>query len=161
MNRKYNINDFFYIIQNFRKKYPKITIATDIIVGFPSETEKQFNNSINLIKKIRPDIVHITRFSARPKTKAKIFPDRIKTEDVKNRSRILSNISIEISRNNNKSHIGEIYNVLTIEKGKNNSIFGRTDNYKPVILKDNLKLGEFIKVEIIQSTQNYLVGNII
>jgi MiaB-like tRNA modifying enzyme len=161
MNRKYNISDFFHIINNFRKKFPIITIATDIIIGFPSETEKQFNNSINLIKKIRPDIVHVTRFSARPNTKAKIFPGRIKTENVKNRSRIISKISKEISSINNKSHIGEIYNVLTTEIGKNNTIIGRTDNYKPVILMDDIKLGEFIKVEIIQSTQNYLVGNII
>jgi len=161
MNRKYNVTDFFNIINNFKKKFPRITISTDIIVGFPTETVEQFNKSINLIEKLRPDIVNITRFSARPNTKAKKFSGRIKTEDVKNRSRLLSKISKEISYNNNKLHIGEKYRVLTTKIGKNKTIVGRTDNYKPVILKEEIGLGKFIKVEITQSTQNYLVGIII
>lgn len=161
MNRRYNVTDFFNIINNFKKKFPRITISTDIIVGFPTETVEQFNKSINLIEKLRPDIVNITRFSARPNTKAKKFSGRIKTEDVKNRSRLLSKISKEISYNNNKLHIGEKYRVLTTKIGKNKTIFGRTDNYKPVILKEEIGLGKFIKVEITQSTQNYLVGIII
>jgi MiaB-like tRNA modifying enzyme len=161
MQRKYNISDFFNIINNFRIKFPKITISTDIIVGFPTESEKQFNNSINLIEKLNPDIVNITRFSSRPKTKAKILPGRIKTEDVKNRSRILSKISKNISFKINKSLIGEKYRLLTTEIGKNKTIIGRAENYKPVILKKKIGLGEFINVEIIESAQNYLVGTII
>ena len=61
----------------------------------------------------------------------------------------------------NKLHIGEKYRVLTTKIGKNKTIVGRTDNYKPVILKEEIGLGKFIKVEITQSTQNYLVGIII
>lgn len=160
MNRKYNITDFFNIVNNFKKKFPNITISTDFIVGFPSETEEQFNNSIKLLEKLRPDIVNITRFSARPNTKAKSFCGRIKTEEVKNRSKILSEIFNKMT-NNNKSYIGKKYFILTTKIGKNKTTIGRTDNYKPVILKEEISLGKFIEVEIIQSQKNYLVGTII
>jgi len=161
MNRKYSITDFFNIVNNFKKKFPKISISTDIIVGFPTETEEQFDKSINLIKKLRPDIVNITRFSARPNTKAKTFDGRIKTEEVKNRSRILSEIFNKIAYDNNKSYIGEKYLVLTTEIGKNKTIIGRAENYKLVILKEEIGLGKFIEVEITQSAKTYLVGTII
>lgn len=161
MNRKYSIEDFLKIVKSFRQKYPKITLSTDIIVGFPSETEEQFNRSINLIKKIKPDILNITRFSSRPKTKAKNLSGRLRTEIVKERSKLLSKISKEISKNINENYIGKIYEVLAIEFGKNNTILCRTDNYKPVIIKNTVRLGEFVKVEITNSKHNYLVGTII
>ncbi len=161
MNRKYNISDFFEIINKFRKKFPKITISTDIIVGFPSEKQEQFHKSIDLINKLHPDIVNITRFSARPNTKAKEFPERIKTDIVKNRSRILSKICSKISYENNKSLIGEKYNILTIKIGKNKTTLGRSENYKPVVLKDEIGLGKCIKVEITGFTEKYLIGTII
>jgi tRNA A37 methylthiotransferase MiaB len=161
MNRKYDVRDFLYIVNSFKNKFPNITISTDIIVGFPSETNEQFYNSINLLNIIKPDIVNITRFSSRPNTKAKLMSNRIKTEISKDRSRILSKISNKISDENNKSYIGKIINGLVIENGKNNTKLCRTDNYKPVIIRDKVELGEFIKIQIIDSTQNYLVGNII
>jgi len=161
MNRKYNINDFFNIINKFKNKFPDISISTDIIVGFPSETKDQFYKSINLIKKLCPDILNITKFSARPNTKAKYLPGRINTEDVKNRSRVLTKIFNEISYNKNKALIGEKYCIITTEIGKNNTTIGRTDNYKTVVIKDKINLGKNIMIEVISSEKNYLVGKII
>ena len=161
MNRKYHVNDFFNIINKFKTKFPEISISTDIIVGFPSETKNQFHKSIELIEKLNPDILNITRFSARPNTKAKYISGRIKTEEVKNRSRILSDIFNKLSYNKNKSLIGKKYNIITTEIGKKNTTFGRMNNYKPVIIKDKISLGKNIKVEIISSEKNYVVGKII
>jgi len=161
MNRKYDVEDYLFIVNSFKNKFPDITFSTDIIVGFPSESEEQFDNSVKLLNIIKPDIINITRFSSRPYTKAKMMGNRIKTEIVKERSRILSKLSNEISYNNNKMYIGKILNSLVIENGKNNTKLCRTDNYKPVILRDKVELGEFIKIRIVDSTQNYLVGNII
>jgi tRNA A37 methylthiotransferase MiaB len=73
----------------------------------------------------------------------------------------LSKITKDISFEINKSYIGEKYKVLTTEIGKNNTIIGRAENYKPVILNEKNSLGKFINVEIIESAHNYLVGNII
>ena len=161
MNRKYYVDDFLKIIRNFKKSYPEITIATDVIVGFPSETNEQFQNTINLLKTVKPDITNITRFSARPYTQAKTMKGRIKTEIVKQRSKILTEICKEISIERNKSHIGKKYSVLITKKGKNKTFVGRSENYKPVVLSENVKIGNFVDVEIKDSGPTHIVGSII
>jgi len=161
MNRKYNSDDFINIIEKFREKYHEITISTDVIVGFPTETDEQFNKTIELLKKIKPDITNITRFSARPYTIAKKLKGRLRTETVKKRSKILSGICNEISKENNKRHIGKKYNVLVTEKGKNKTFVGRSENYKPVVIREKVNIGEFIPVEIIDASTTYLVASII
>ena len=93
MKRKYSVEDFYLIINKFKEKFPDITIATDVIVGFPGETDLQFKDTIDLLKKVKPDITNITRFSARPFTQAKTMKRRLKTEIVKERSKILKSPS--------------------------------------------------------------------
>ena len=161
MDRKYSVEEFFTIIKKFREKYPEITISTDIIVGFPTETDEQFQSSIDLINLLKPDITNITRYSARPFTKAKKMKGRLKTETVKERSKILTDLCNKKSKNNNRNHIGKKYNILVTEKGKNNTYVGRAENYKPVVIKNNVKIGDIIPVEIIKSAPTYLVGSII
>ncbi len=161
MNRKYTVQDYEKIVYNFRKKYTDITIATDVIVGFPGETEKQFKNTIDLIKKIKPDITNITRFSARPNTKAKIMEGLKNTEISKQRSKFLTEICSEISFEQNKKYIGRKYKILITEIGKKNSVIGRTENYKPVVLKDNLQLGTFKNVKINDAASTHLFASLI
>ena len=161
MNRKYSVNEFIKIVEIFRDKYPNITISTDIIVGFPSETDDQFQNTIDLLNTIKPDITNITRFSARPFTKAKDLKGRIKTEIVKERSRKLTEICSNISKEKNKKHIGKKYNILITEKGKDNTYVGRAGNYKSIVVEEKFDIGEFIPVEINKAESTYLVGSII
>jgi len=161
MNRKYNVDDFIDIINKFKDKYKDITISTDIIVGFPTETDEQFQHSIDLIKKVKPDITNITRYSARPYTKAKIMKGRINTEIVKERSRKLSKICSKISKENNLKYVGKRYSVLITEKGKKNTFVGRNKNYKPVVLKNKTEIGRVLQVEIIDSESTFLLGSII
>jgi MiaB-like tRNA modifying enzyme len=161
MNRKYKSEDYLKIIKKFRNKYSNISISTDIIVGFPTESDKQFNNSINIIKKLHPDIVNITRYSARPFTKAKKIDGRIDTNIAKNRSKNLSELCKIISFENNKKFLGNKFKILITEKGKNKTFIGRNDNYKPIILKENVKIGSFIDTEITKITPTYLVGTLI
>ena len=161
MNRKYTVNDFIEITKEFRKKFTDITLSTDVIVGFPTEANDQFEKTIDLIKKIKPDITNITRFSARPETLAKKMKGRIKTEIVKERSKKLTEICKKISYEKNKEKLGKTYNVLITEKGKNNTFVGRNDNYKPVVLKENVEIGQFYKVKINDYESTYLVGSII
>ena len=86
---------------------------------------------------------------------------RIKTEIVKERSKILTELCNKISKHNNLKQIGKKYNILITEKGKNNTYVGRTKNYKPVVINQNVKIGDFIAVEIIKIAPTYLVGSII
>lgn len=161
MNRKYSVNDFLNIVNKFRKYYQDITISTDIIVGFPTETNFQFQKTIDLLNKVKPDITNITRYSARPFTKAKIMKGRVKTELVKARSKILTKLCEDISKQNNKKYIGKNFIALITEKGKNNTFMGRIENYKPIIIKEKVELGEFIKVEVEEAASAFLVGSII
>jgi len=161
MNRKYTVEDFLEIVKRFRDDYTDITLSTDVIVGFPSETDEQFQRTIDLLKNVEPDITNITRFSARPYTKAKTMKGRIKTEIVKSRSKLLTELCNNISKNNNLKHIGKKYNVLVTKEGKNKTYAGRAENYKPVVIKEKVEIGELINVDITKAASTYLVGSII
>lgn len=161
MNRKYSVDDFLRIIRTFRDNYPDITISTDVIVGFPSETDEQFKKTVDLLNIVKPDITNITRFSARPFTKAKTMKGRVKTEIVKKRSKVLTELCSKISEENNQKNIGRKYNIIVTERGKNKTMIGRTGNYKPVVLKEKIDAGSFVNVEITGSAPNYLFGSII
>lgn len=161
MNRKYTVEDFYEILEKFRKKYPDLTFSTDVILGFPTETDEQFQHTVNMLKTVKPDITNITRFSARPFTKAKKMKGRIPTETVKKRSRLLTKVCSDISHHKNQESIGKKYNVLIIEEGKHGTFIGRNDNYKPVILKEKVKIGDVKTVEITDAESTYLVGSII
>jgi len=161
MNRKYNVNDFLFIIKKFRDNFPDMTLATDVIVGFPTETDEQFNRTVDLLKKIKPDIVNITRYSARPLTKAKYMDGRIPTNIAKQRSRYITNICSIISREKNKEKIGKQYTVLLTKVVKKGSYVGRTETYKPVIINGTFKLGGVITLKIVDSDSIHLYGKLI
>lgn len=161
MSRKYTIDDFLEITKKFREKYPDITISTDVIAGFPTETDEQFQHTIDLLRTVKPAIVNITRYSARPYTKAKAMKGRIKTDIVKERSRILTELCSTISKENNQKHIGKTYTVLVVEKGKNNTIVGRTENYKPIVLREKVEIGKFVPVIVTDAASTHLFGRLI
>jgi len=160
MNRDYNVDDFKKIINDFRKEIPEITISTDIICGFPTETEEQFNDSLNLIKEIKPDILNISRFQARANTEAAKM-EQIHGNITKERSRLLTDIFTNISRMNNEKWIDWKGTILIDEKGKDDSLVGRNFAYKPVIVKGDYKLGQQIKVKVNNVTSYDLRGNVI
>ena len=96
-----------------------------------------------------------------PNTIAKTMNHRIPTSIVKRRSLELTKLTAEISYNKNKNHIGNQYSILITEKGKNESMIGRTNQYKPIIINDPVSIGDIIDVEIIDAKQTYLVGTLI
>jgi MiaB-like tRNA modifying enzyme len=161
MNRKYTTEDFLTIIDRFRDKFPDITLSTDVIIGFPTETEGQFQHTIDLLKLVQPDIVNITRYSARPYTKAKNMKGRIDTRVAKQQSKKTTVIVDRISYQKNLNYVGKIHNVLFTKKGRNNTVVGRSDNYKPVVVKEDIKIGEYRRVQIKNATSAYLVGKLI
>jgi len=158
MNRNYKVKDFLKLVKDFRKKFKNSLLATDVIVGFPTESERAFQETIKIIKRIKPEILHIFRYSKREGTKAsklKDFPDRIKKE----RSRILTKVWFKICKEKNKKFLGKNFNALITEK-RENSFLARLNSYKAVILKEG-DLGNFVRVKIIRAKPNYLVGKIL
>jgi MiaB-like tRNA modifying enzyme len=161
MGRKYTIDEFYKVIEHFREAFPEITISTDIIVGFPGEDESEFRESVNLIKKLKPNILNITRFSPRPKTEAMNMENKVPSRIAKERSRELTNIHADISRDINKRCVGNLERILITEHGKNKTMMGRTDSYIPVVVEDAVHICDFIDVRITEASDIYLKGKVL
>jgi tRNA A37 methylthiotransferase MiaB len=161
MRRKYLVKEYLEIVREFRSKIPELTISTDIIVGYPGETDMQFTHSLELIEKIRPNIVNITRFSARPGTPAAKLENKLPGGLVKSRSRTLTKLRFRISQELNAKELGRSYKILVAERVKPGSVLGRTDNYLPVVIKRDLELGSWVDAEIVEATDSYLVGELV
>lgn len=155
MKRKHSVKDFIFVVNKFREKFRNITIATDIISGYPTETEEDHEKTKHLLEKIKPDIVNLSKFSPRPMTFAKTL-SQLPTTIIKQRSKELSEIIKHI--HNNRKFIGRTYAVLITEKQRTYS--GRTYFYKQVVFPSlgTSELGRIIKAKIISATPTYLVG---
>ena len=90
MQRGYSVSDFESMVAQLREEIPSITLSTDMIVGFPSETEAEFEESMELLKRTRPDVLNLSRFGARPGTKTAVMEDQIASEEAKNRSGLMT-----------------------------------------------------------------------
>jgi len=155
MNRGYKAEDFTGIVKKFRKKFKESIIATDIIVGHPLETEESFQKTLKIIKEVKPEVLHIFKFSKRKGTadfNLKDLPDRIK----KDRSRMITEIFENYNYEKNKRYINKKLDVFIVEKRKNNYL-SRTSSGRAVALKEG-KIGEKVKVKIIDCKWNYLIG---
>ncbi len=160
MNRKYTAEEWKNITKEFREKFPDLTLSTDVIVGFPGESEENFEKTKKLIKEAEPDIVNVTRFSPREGTKAAEMEEKVHSREKKRRSKEMTELRFEISRNLNERYVGRKTNALVLEKGKGDSLKARMDNYKVVVLKneDEELIGEHIDIEIKGAEDIYLVG---
>jgi tRNA A37 methylthiotransferase MiaB len=162
MKRREVINDFFDLIQLLREEVREIEIATDIIVGFPGETQNDFNATKRLISQIKPTIVNISRYTDRPGTSASKISPKISTRVKSSRSKELSEITHRISSVNLKKWIGWEGIALIDEKGKkSNQVIGRNTSYLPVVVNEGTLLqGQVVKTRIIDSGATYLIGEI-
>ncbi len=150
MNRHYTVEHYKERLNKVKKLIPEISLSTDIIVGFCSETEKEFQDTANLMKEIGYDMAYISQYSPRPGTAAaRAFPDDVPKEIKKQREKILTNILKKSALEYNKKFINKKTKVLVdgINKGK---LFGKNRQFKTVkINSDNKNLiGKFIDVEI-------------
>jgi len=160
MNRNYKVEDFKYIVNKFKENFKELTLSTDFIVGYPTEEEKDFQDSLKLIDEIKPQKVNITQYSERRGTESsKLYdmPQRIK----KQRSRIMTKKQTDICQRIFSKKIGEKTRILITEKGKNKSVIGRDMCYNNIVVKSELNLGKWYDVKIIDSKTFYLVGELI
>lgn len=160
MNRNYRVSDFIEIVRAFRKRFSDITLSTDFIIGFPSETEEDFNESIDLLKKLEPEKVNITRFSPRPYTKASYMED-ILERTKKERSRTFTKIYHEIASDKNSEWVGRILDVIVTESGEKGGVISRDGTYKHIVIKEDISPGERCKVRITEARRTYLVGCVV
>lgn len=158
MKRGHTAETFRDIVNRVRTRFPRFTISTDVIVGFPEETQEDFEDTVNLIKETKPDVVNLSRYSQRPGTPAAEMV-QIPVAEVKNRSKKLFDIINKISLQNNQEWIGWTGTVLFDEQ-TDDAIRGRNFAYKPVFVEEPVKVGDKVRVTITRATNHGLYGTI-
>ena len=168
MKRGHTSKTFIDIVQAFRDKIPEMTISTDIIVGFPSETEDDFKQTINLLERSQPDIVNISRYAARPKTEASGWKEmKVSSQVSKERSEYLHNLTRRIAKKRNSAWREWQGEIVIDEIGK--VMQGRNYAYKPVVITPStadsvyrqILLGDMMSVKIFDFSNFSLKANVI
>ncbi|MBI2141596.1 tRNA (N(6)-L-threonylcarbamoyladenosine(37)-C(2))-methylthiotransferase [Candidatus Woesearchaeota archaeon] len=162
MKRGYRVETFKKIVGEFKAQLPQVTIATDIICGFPAETGEDFNETIAVVEETRPDVVNISRFWPRPGTAAAGM-ERLPDSIVMGRSRKLHNLARKIALENNRKWAGWRGKIVVDEKGKLPGTYvGRNFAYKPVLVEseDNL-LGKLVEIKVTDCAVTHLKGRLL
>lgn len=158
MKRGHSAKTFRDAVKKFRNKFSDFTISTDIIVGFPSESDADFEDTVQLLEETRPDVVNLSKYSQRPGTEAATW-NQIDVAEIRKRSKQIYELSRRISHENNLKWIGWTGDVLFNEKVEE-GIRGRNFAYKPIFVKDYVEIGEKHRVTIIDGTNHSLLGAI-
>ncbi len=159
MKRGHTVETFADIITAVRKEVPEMTISTDIIVGYPTETEKQFEDTLKLVEKVKPDVINIARFAPRPGTTAATMQGQVHGNIKKERSRQLTELHKKISLERNKQWLGWQGEVIVDGKAKD-GVSARNYAYKTIIIRKDIPLGTILKVKITEARNFFLVGTI-
>ncbi len=164
MARRYTIEEYYNIIEKIRKFIPSCSITTDIIVGFPGETDKDFEETLNMVKTIKFDDIFSFKYSIRPGTAAERFPDQI-PEDVKaHRLKILQETQDRITKEIMQSYVSRVEEILVegpAERNGEKDSTGRTRTNKVVNFEGKPQIGSLIKVKITEAYRNSLRGEIV
>ncbi len=163
MNRLYSVEDFRRIVNSFREEIPEITLATDVICGFPGESREAFERTVKLIEEVQPDIVNVSKFFPRPRTPAGKMKPLVHPREVRERSRRLAELSNRFSLERNREWMGWEGRILIDEVGKKASSWvGRNFAYKPMAVKNSeFLLGKFLVIRVVRVLPTYLEAQIV
>lgn len=164
MNRKYTREWYMDRIMAIKKILPNCAISTDIMTGFPGETDEDHKDTLSLMEWVNYDIAYMFKYSERPKTHASRhmpddIPDKVKSE----RLTEIIDLQNELSANSKKADLGKTFEVLVegVSKKSKDHLFGRTSQNKVVVFpKHNYQIGDYVFVEIIDCTSATLIGEI-
>lgn len=154
MNRLHTLEEYKTMIDKFRSEIPDLSIATDIIVGYPTENDEDFQKTIDLMYEIKPDIIHISKYMHRPGAKSSSLKE-IDHKIMKERSHKINEVKTEVMLENNKRYEGSVQKVLITGEGSSGGFVGYTNSYKNVIV-DDVEIGSFVDVKITEGKRTYL-----
>ncbi len=166
MNRKYTAKHYVDLIKKVRLAKPGIAITTDVIVGFPGETKKQFENTAKLFRNIKFDLAYIAQYSPRPGTVSAKMEDNVTKIEKKRREEIINDILKQTALKNNKKYIGQEIKVLVEGINKRGKYYGKTSTYQTVLIKSDKPasrklIGQFVVVQINEILPFALEGNLV
>lgn len=164
MNRKYTREDYLKLIEKLRKTVPDITLSTDIIVGFPGETNEDFEETLSIVKEVEYDSAFTFIYSIRKGTPAEKFEDQIEESEKHRRFDLLVDAVNEISEKKNKAYQDRVEKVLVdgVSKNDKSTLTGRTDGFKLVNFAGKKELiGSIVDVKITDAKTFSLFGEVI
>ena len=161
MCRFYSAKDFMIVVDAFRRRFSELTLATDVICGFPGEDDAAFEKTLQLIRQVKPDIVNVSKFFARPNTPAAEMKECfVPLAEIKKRSTKAAVLAKSIAFEKNQRWVGWKGSILVDEKGKvSGSWVGRNFAYKPVTIRtEENMIGKTLSVRITKAFPTYLEG---
>jgi MiaB/RimO family radical SAM methylthiotransferase len=157
MGRGYTVAEFEQIVRLFRQRYTGITVATDMIVGFCGETAADFSASLDLIRRVKPAKVNVTRYSRRPFTPlagATDFPDHVK----KDRSRTMNTVAEEMYASINAVQLGKTVPFMVTETLRKGSVMARSPEYAGIVIREDLPVGFSGDAVLTQDRSYFFIG---
>ena len=163
MNRTYTQTEYLTLVDKIRGMYPEMVLTTDFIVGFPTETNEDFEETYRIMEDVEYDSAFIFKYSERPQTMAKRkYSDDVSEQKKTERIVKLNELQNRISYKKNLSHIGQVHDVLIEQektKKSDHDYQGRDDGNKIVIIpKGPYQKGQIVKVKIMEATPHVLKG---
>jgi tRNA-2-methylthio-N6-dimethylallyladenosine synthase len=162
MNRKYTKRKFLEICKRFSNNFSELNLSTDIIVGFPEETSKDFDLTKEIFSKINFDMAYINKYSPREFTSSSLFEDTVSWQEKKKREKELTKILEKSALENNKKLLG-LNTRMLVEKITDGNIFGKTFCFKDVQIKNpviKVNVGEFLDITITNTSAFHLSGKL-
>ncbi len=160
MNRRYNTETFKRLINNILTECPDISIGTDLITGFPGESDTDFDTTVNFIRSLPISYLHVFPYSLRPDTKASLMDNQISDQTKKRRVKRLLDLSNEMKNRYIKTSLDTTLNVIIEKKIKNRDFYTAiSDNYLRIHVKSHsLISGQILKVKVISLTDGVLIA---
>ncbi len=161
MNRRYTASEYKEKVDLIRKYMPNSGITTDIIVGFPGETEKEFNETLEFVREINFSRIHVFKYSIREGTKAATFENQVDEKIKAERSKKLINLAEELAQNFMQHMVGETVSVL-IEKKSEDIYEGYTTNYIRTVVESSTDIdNKIIQVKVIKANNDFITGSLL
>jgi tRNA A37 methylthiotransferase MiaB len=161
MRRQHRVAKFVDVVETFDRELDYWTLSTDFIVGFPTETEADHEQSMALFREVRPEKVNVTRFSKRPGTDAadmKGLGGTVKKE----RSKAMSELKMDVVAEAYEEMVGETHRVMVVEEGTGDSVKCRDEAYRQIIVQNaserGVEPGDFLEVEVTSHQTVYAFG---
>jgi tRNA-2-methylthio-N6-dimethylallyladenosine synthase len=162
MNRKYTVEKFLNVVEMARNLMPDISITSDILLGFPEETDSDFNETLKIVEKVRFSELYIFKYSPRPGTKAYLLKDNVSKEEKEHRHRVLLETQKKISNEIMQSFSGKTCEVFIERKSikKQNHFIGKNIQDFPVILEGTEDIiGKIVRTKIFNHSDGFLCGS--
>ncbi len=159
MNRFHTVEEYKDIVNKFKQAIPNLTLATDIIVGYPTETDDDFKLTCDLLNEVKPSLIHLSKYQHRKGAISSSLKE-VPHEVMKKRSKFLSDFKVEITKKENEELLGSIQKAVVVEKGSKGGFIAKSDSYLPIVV-DDVNLGDFVNIKISETTATYLKGTVV